>query len=101
MLLEDGLPSLSLLLLSILWLLLVFPLFSGVPVGVKVCVTVLIGYASTLHGTTKLELLFLLFLKVVSFRSGVPLHCAWVWRSCLQELFRRPLDAPSAQLFLN
>ena len=57
MLLEDGLPSLSLLLLSILWLLLVFPLFAGVSVGVKACVTVLIGYASTLRGVAKLELL--------------------------------------------
>jgi len=76
MLLEDGLPSLSLLLLFILWLMLVFPLFAGVSVGVKACVTVLIGYASTLRGVAKLELLSLLFLKVVSFRSGVPLPCS-------------------------
>ena len=76
MLLEGGLQSLSLLLLSILWLLLVSPLFAGVSVGVKACVTVLIGYASTLHGMAKLELLSLLFLKVVPSCSGVPLHCA-------------------------
>ncbi len=77
MLLEDGLPSLSLLFLSILWQwLLVFPLFDGVSVGVKACVTVLIGYASTLRGVAKLELLSLLFLKVVSFHSGVPLPCS-------------------------
>ena len=76
MLLEDGLPSLSLLPLSILLLLLVFPFFAGVSVGVKACVTVLIGYASTLHGMAKLEWLSLLFLKVVPSCSGVPLHCA-------------------------
>jgi hypothetical protein len=62
--------------LSILWLLLVFPLFAGVSVGVKACVAVLIGYASTLQGVTKLESLSLLFLKVVPSCSGVPLHCA-------------------------
>ena len=44
----------------------------------------------------KLELLSLVFLNVVPSCSCVPLHCAWVWRSCLQALFRRPLDAPSA-----
>ena len=76
MLLEDGLPSLSLLLLSILWLLLVFPLFAGVSVGVKACVTVLIGYASTLQGVAKLESLCLLFLKVAPSCSVVPLYCA-------------------------
>jgi len=53
MLLEDGLLSLSLLLLSILWLMLVFLFFAGVSVGVKACVTFLIGYASTLRGVAK------------------------------------------------
>ena len=75
MLLEDGLLSLSLLLLSILWLLLFFPLFAGMSVGLKACVTVLIRYSSSLHGMAKLELLSLLFLKVVPSCRGVPLHC--------------------------
>ena len=96
MMLEDGLLSLSWLSISILWLLLVSPPFAGVSGGVKACVTVLIGYASSLHGTEKFELLSLLFLKVVPSCICVPLHCAWVWKSCLQALFRRPLDAPSA-----
>ena len=53
-----------------------FPPFAGVSVGVMACVTVLIGYASTLHGMAKLELLSMLFLKVVPSCSGMPLHCA-------------------------
>ena len=36
----------------------------------------LIGYASSLHGMAKFELLSLLFLKVVPSCSCMPLHCA-------------------------
>ncbi len=49
----------------------------------------------------KFDLFHLLFLKVVSFRSGVPLPCSWVWRSCLQALLRSLLGAPSAWLFVT
>ena len=52
-------------------------------VGMMACVTVMIGYASSLQGMEKLELLSLLLLKVVPSCGGVPLHFTRVWRSPL------------------
>ena len=49
--------------------------FAGASEGVKACVTVLIGCASSLHGMAKFELLSLLFLKAFPSCSGMPLHC--------------------------
>ena len=51
------------------------PPFAGVPGGVEACMTVLVRYASSLHGMAKLDFSPLLFLNVLPSCSRVPLHC--------------------------
>jgi hypothetical protein len=65
-----------------------FPLFAGVLGGVRVCMTVLVRYAASLHGMAKLELRPLLVLYVLPSCSCVLLHLDLSWRSCLQVSFR-------------
>ena len=69
-----------------------FPLFAGMSGGVKACMTVLVRYATSLHGMAKLELWHLLVvLNVLLSCSCVLLHFDLSWSSCLQALFRRSL----------
>ena len=65
-----------------------FPLFAGVLGGVRVCMTVLVRYAASLHGMAKLELWPLLVLNVLPSCICALFHLDLAWRSCLQVLIR-------------